>query len=81
MNKIQHSTNNAVLGAPRGWNQGEVPCDALPVTRTECEGLAVVVSYWRPTAEELAVLVAGGSVALMVVGTTMPPVALMVDLE
>ncbi|RFP19180.1 hypothetical protein [Duganella sp. BJB475] len=79
MNKHQHHTNNAVLGAPAGWNQAEVPCSALPITRTECEGMPAVVSYWKPTAEELAMLNAGGSVALWVCGDSMPPVSLQVD--
>jgi hypothetical protein len=79
MNKVQHPSNNHVLGAPAGWNQGDVPCSALAVTRTKCDGLPVVVSYWRPDAEELAALDAGGCVALSVVGATMPPVMLTVD--
>lgn len=79
MNKHQHPSNNDVLGAPKGWDQGELPCSALPITRTEVEGFACVDSYWKPTAEELAVLNAGGSVALTVLGATMPPVQLWVD--
>lgn len=81
MNKVQHPSNNHVLGAPAGWNQGEVPCSALAVTRVSYDGLAAVVSYWRPDAEELAALNAGGCVALSVVGSTMPPVMLTVDLH
>ncbi|MBY0238474.1 MAG: hypothetical protein K2X55_04095 [Burkholderiaceae bacterium] len=79
MQKIQHPSNNAVLGAPAGWDQGHVPCSALPITRTEVDGMPTVVSFWRPTAEELAVLNAGGSVALWVAGTSMPPVMVEVD--
>jgi len=79
MNRMQHPSNNAVLGAPAGWDQKEVPCGALPITRTECEGLPVVVSFWRPTSEELAALNAGAPVSLMVVGHTMPPVSLTVE--
>ena len=81
LNKIQHPSNNGVLGAPAGWDQGHVPCSALAITRTEVDGLPVVVSYWRPDADELAVLNAGGSVALHVAGTSMPPVMLTVDPE
>jgi hypothetical protein len=79
MNRMQHPSNNSVLGAPAGWDQKELPCGALPITRTECEGLPAVVSFWKPTAEELAMLNAGGSVALWVIGQTMPPVSLTVD--
>jgi hypothetical protein len=80
MNRIQHPSNNAVLGAPAGWGQKELPCSALPITRTECEGIPAVVSFWKPTVEELAQLNAGGSVALWVIGQTMPPVSLTVEL-
>ena len=79
MNSTQHPSNNAVLGAPSGWNQKELPCNALPITRTTCEGMPVVVSYWLPTVDELAALNAGAPLALMVVGHTMPPVSLNVE--
>lgn len=79
MNKMQHPSNNAVLGAPAGWDQEQLPCSALPVTRTEWDGVPAVVSFWKPTAEELALLAAGGSVALWIVGQTMPPVSLAVE--
>lgn len=79
MNKIQHPSNNAVLGAPAGWDQSELPCGALPITRGTQDGLPVVVSYWMPTPEELAALNAGKPVALWVVGPTMPPVSVEVE--
>ncbi len=79
MQRTQHPSNNSVLGAPEGWDQKELPCGALPITRTECDGFPAVVSFWRPTAEELAQLSAGGTVALWVIGSTMPPVSLTVD--
>lgn len=79
MNRTQHPSNNAVLGAPAGWDQKELPCGALPITRTECQGVPAVVSFWRPTPEELAALNVGGSVALWVMGYTMPPVSLGVE--
>lgn len=78
MNRVQHPTNNAVLGAPAGWDQKALPCDALPITRCEMDGIPVVVSYWKPTAQELADLNAGQHIALSVIGVTMPPVALFV---
>lgn len=78
MDRMQHPSNNAVLGAPVGWDQKELPCGALPITRTDWDGLPAVVSFWRPTAEELALLAAGGSVALWLIGNTMPPASLAV---
>jgi hypothetical protein len=79
MNKHPHPTNNAVLGAPKDWDQAELPCAALPITRIQVEGMDAVVSYWKPSENELAMLAAGGSIALTVLGVTMPPVMLAVD--
>ncbi|CAG4887899.1 hypothetical protein [Paraburkholderia saeva] len=79
MNRTQHPSNNAVLGAPAGWDQQELPCSALPITRVVADGVAHVVSFWRPTPDELKALAAGALVELWVVGHTMPPVALAVE--
>lgn len=79
MRPTQHISNNRVLGAPAGWDQQQLPCNAVAITVMEIEGLPLVKSYWRPTEEELAALNAGGLVALSVVGSTMPPVALDVE--
>lgn len=79
MNRVQHPSNNGVLGAPAGWSQAELPCGALPITRTHVGDLPAVVSCWRPSVEELAVLNSGGSIALWVLGASMPPVSLEVE--
>jgi len=81
MNHTKHPTTNLMLGAPAGWDQSKLPCDALPVTRVLWDGVPAVVSYWVPTPEELAALNAGHAVQLSVVGQTMPPVALGVDVQ
>lgn len=75
MNRTQHPSNNFVLGAPPGWDQSTLPCDALPVTRCELEGMPAMLSFWRPTAEELQALAAGGLVILSVLGCAHPPVS------
>ncbi|KAB8062104.1 hypothetical protein GCN74_03510 [Janthinobacterium sp. FT14W] len=64
MQKIQHPSNNGVLGAPAGWDQAELPCNALPITCTHVGDLPAVLSYWRLDAGELAALNAGGAVRL-----------------
>ncbi|MCK4121397.1 hypothetical protein HFK83_03305 [Ralstonia pseudosolanacearum] len=79
MQRVQHPTNNSVLGAPEGWDQSVLPVGAMPITRTEVNGVPAVASYWKPSADELAQLNAGGSVALWVLGPTMPPVAVEVE--
>lgn len=79
MRFVQHRSNNQVLGAPAGWNQNELPCGALPVTRTEVEGRHAMVSFWRPEPEELELLKAGGTVALFVFGDAHPVVGMAVE--
>lgn len=74
MRFTQHPSNNRVLGAPKGWDQGALNCGALPVTDTVVEGLPAIVSFWKPDPEELQALLAGESVALYVIGQSMPPV-------
>lgn len=79
MNRVQHISNNDVFGAPAGHDQGGLPVSALPVTRVSLDGRPAIVSYWRPNAEELADLNAGANVALWVLGSQMPAVAVLVD--
>lgn len=74
MDRTQHPSNNRVLGAPKGWNQKELPCGALAVTQTEIDGQPVMVSFWRPDAVELAALNNGGLVSLWIYGAGHPPV-------
>lgn len=78
MNRHQHPSNNAVLGAPPGMPIDE--CSALPITRIiyAC-GTPAVASYWMPTPAELALLNQGRAVRLAVLGTTHPPLMLGVD--
>ena len=78
MNFTSHPSNNGRLGAPADWNHERIACDALPVTWSEINGQRVVISYWQPSAEEVALLVAGKPVGLVVFGGSMPPVALAV---
>lgn len=73
MRPTQHPSNNRVLGAPTGWNQQELPCNALAITDVVIDGHRAVTSFWRPSQEELTALASGGLVMLSVVGTTMPP--------
>ena len=63
------------LGAPKGWEpEKDGRCSHLAVRRVD----EVWQSAWEPTPAELAVLNAGGSVILSIVGGQ-PPVALAVE--
>lgn len=76
MRRVQHPSNNDVLAAPGGWRQDALPCNALPITRTEVAGMPCVISFWRPTAEDLVKLNAGALLALFVIGETTPPLGI-----
>ncbi|MES1977335.1 MAG: hypothetical protein V4451_04820 [Pseudomonadota bacterium] len=78
MRFIQHPTNNRVLGAPKGWDQGQLPCNALPITDALWDGVPAVLSFWTPDASDLVRINAGHPVVLSIVGQTMPPAALYV---
>ena len=75
MRFTQHPSNNRVLGAPKDWDQKELPVGALPVTDGLIDGYPCVQSFWVPDAEELAALNAGGMVLLQIIGNSMPPAA------
>ena len=78
MERSQHRTNNAVLGAPAGATIED--CGALPITRVQfAEGGHACVSFWRPSATELELLAAGKPVRLCVMGTTHAPISVGVD--
>jgi hypothetical protein len=79
MKFIQHPSNNCVLGAPKAWDHQAIECHALPITRSDANGCPVMVSFWRPSADELADLAAGGAVALWIYGSAHPPVSLQVE--
>lgn len=78
MTPAAHPTNTRTLNAPAGWNQGELPVGALPITDGTAgdESRPAILSYWKPDAAELALLNAGGLVCLTVLGAGMPPVSL-----
>lgn len=68
-----------VLGAPKGWNNEEVPVGSLPVAEVVSGGEKWMVSAWKPSAEELAQLNANGSVHLWIMGNYHPVVGISVD--
>lgn len=72
MRVTQHSSNNGVLGAPLEVDHER--CGAAPITRLEYgDGTRTVRTHWTPTAQELEILNAGGTVTVEVWGLTMAP--------
>jgi len=84
MRPIQHTTNNDVLGAPKGMTAEE--CCSLYITRVIYSPAAEtkppvhgVISFWQPSAEQLELLNAGKPVFISILGTTHPPLSIGVD--
>ena len=63
MKPIQHSTSTHMQGT-------------LPITKTQVEGQPAVVSFWKPTPDELMTLNGGGVLSLLLIGEAMPTVAI-----
>lgn len=70
MNPIKHGSSNIMVSVPANWDDrgGKLRIPALPATRGKVSGFPVVVTYWEPTAEEIAILLAGGTVQLTCLG-------------
>jgi hypothetical protein len=67
---------NRDLQPPQGWDaEKDGECGTLPVFAEVVEGSMRLTSAWKPTAEELAHLIGGGAVALVIYGTMHPPIA------
>lgn len=78
MRPTQHASNNDVLQAPPQTPHDE--CQSLPITRVRFEnGMPGCWSYWKPSAEERALIAIGKPVRLSVIGLTHPPIAVGVE--
>lgn len=73
MNHFKHELCNGELGPAAG---DESSVDTLHVRFSMLDGAFVTRSFWRPTGQELALLNAGGCVALSVMAKTHAPLRL-----
>lgn len=72
----QHASNNMILKAPEDMPD----CETVPATLVfDSDTETRVLTFWRPTEEELAALNKGHSVCLHVFGRAHPPVSLTVE--
>jgi hypothetical protein len=70
--QIQGMTRD--LGKPVDWDDSKGTCESLPIRDEMLGGYPVMISEWKPTADEVRKIVAGASVFLRIVGTSHPPV-------
>lgn len=79
MKAFQHALCNDVIEVPKGHDQEKYRVNAIPLMRTHVGGTPAVASFWKPSEEELQQLRNGASVALWLIGHTMPPAAIEVQ--
>lgn len=76
MEKCRVRNQNTDFGKPEGWDESkDGTCGSLPIRKEQIGRRQYHFSNWRPSAVELAELVAGGVVELCCVGVQ-PPVSL-----
>lgn len=75
MNCIHHSTNNMVLGPPPGVEN----CITIGATMVVEETQTTIATFWKPTQEELELLMSNGTLCLWVWGAGHPMVAISVE--
>lgn len=60
---------------PENWNEAEHgTCGALEIRVEQAAAGPLLVSAWKPSPDEIALLTAGGVIELQIVGPTHPPV-------
>jgi hypothetical protein len=73
--KTQHT--NMVLGAPKDWDEErDGTCVGLPIHIDLERG--VMYSFWQPSEQDIANILAGVPIRLSVFGSGHPPVAIAV---
>ncbi|CAN7611381.1 hypothetical protein LJR034_004684 [Caballeronia sp. LjRoot34] len=75
MQPIRTDACNTQLGAPRDWDESkDGECCALPIHRDAAR--QVMHSFWQPSEQDIANIIAGVPIRLTVIGTGHPPVAI-----
>lgn len=75
MYAIEFADQTQIIGPPPNWEQGKdgIFIGALPVCATRENGVPKIKSVWKPSAEELATLVAGGCVTVTLIDSACAP--------
>ncbi len=77
MEPVKHSSHNFNYGPPSGVSEEEI--GNLSCRRELEDGYPLVTSHWKPSAEELEILNAGGTVRLGVNAAPIPPLRVGVE--
>ena len=73
MRAIDTPECNFTFGPPEGWEAGK--CESLRVrVGTLPDGQPAIQSFWQPSEEDIASILAGQPIMLTILGRGMPPV-------
>ncbi len=78
MDSLPIDNKTRVLGQPKDWPEDANKCNSLEILDAMIDGSNVMLSQWKPSPDEIDLLVSGAQVNLYVWGTGHPPVALTV---
>lgn len=80
MDVVQIKDASRRIGAPIDWDPSiHGHCGVLPVIDDRINGINFMVSFWRPTKEEIEALQNGAVLQLHVAGAVHPVVAMAVS--
>lgn len=70
MTPIKHQSNNTLVTPPKSWDDrgGQLRLPALHATQGKVSGITVMITYWEPSPDDVAMLLAGGKLQLTCLG-------------
>ena len=80
MNHFRHALCTHTLNPAPGTERFVDPLHIRRGTLEDPRGVPTVTSYWRPSEQDIANILAGGCVAVQVLGATHPPMSVFVEL-
>lgn len=75
MRPTTHLSNNCTFMPPEGMDN----CESIQGTRAVLGDTQAIITFWKPSAEELASLNAGGSVSVCLLTGRLPPMRIDVE--
>lgn len=70
MTPIKHPSNNVTCTPPKNWDDraGQLRLPVIHATKGSISGVTAMITWWEPTKEEIAMLLAGGRIQLTCIG-------------
>lgn len=81
MKPVQHSSSSRVLRAAKSHDQSVLPIADVHITDTMVKDKSAIIVFYEATDEERRQIAAGALIGVWVIGVTMPPIALTVQVD